>query len=333
MNSKNSLVWRYRCRYLYIIIAIVGGLSYFHPSFAAGLNGIIDISYIPTAESIRDHIMWTKIIISSKSGEQTINIRDDTKSFCVRNVRQAESLIVAWAWKLPDGVSGDRVTHGLFPLAVTDISGTVGFSFYDLGTIHNRFVKNVEQQVERRDFSVADKQFELANDFYDKIRTLSGTKWPSQADSWNGALYQAGFNEAQQGGLRQIGENEKKRVRTWLKEWIMLCVKQQSLRSRLNGALQSWSKFSKLAYSRVTDWPDKVPQDMTAEEVDKVFLKAEFRDWMVEDMVWLQDEVFGHQSIRPILDGQPRLSALVRRGGGLGTSLSRFARAITDFPN
>ncbi len=333
MHFRNRLIRQYSWLNFFSYIAIVGGLVGGVPlqSSAADLSGEVGMHYMPTKKAIKQHVQWTKIVISGNSGEKTVNIENEKHSFSVQNIGQTEGMTVAWVWQLPENSSGDKVTHGLFPLQVTDVSGRVGFTFYDLGSIHKKIVKKVERQTQRKEFSKANDQFELANEFYEKLRELESGKWLKQANSWNYGLYQAGFNQANQVGLRRSDQREKERVRIWLKEWIRLCMKQESLRPRLAGALQSWSKFSKLAYSRVADWPDTMPQDITDEKLEKIFLKGEFRDWMIEDMVWLQDTVFGNQSIRLFVEERPQLSALVHKSGGLGTSLSLFAQAITDF--
>lgn len=314
---------------VFIVIALV--CAHLSISHATDLNGVVDTNNMPTAECIKNHIRWTKIVISSSAGEKMLNIESNTKAFNANNVGQPDSVMVAWTWKLADGIPGNDVSYGLLPIEVKDISGTVGFTFYDLGTIHGRFINQIEKQTKRKNFSEANEQIEIANDFYSKIRGLNNAVLSKQVNSWNYALYQAAFNEAHQGGLRLIEGSEKAKVRLWIKEWINLCIEHQELRPRLVGALQSWSKFTKLAYSRVSDWPDTIPQDITDEEVNRVFLKPEFRDWMIEDMDWLLDEVFKNEIVRPALEGQPKFTALVPNDRGVGTSLSKFAQAITDF--
>lgn len=328
---------RYECFGFWLYLAISTGLPFLYSpdSFAQDLSGEVDISNMPTPTSITDHLKWTKIIISSCDGEMTRTIGVSTNFFRVEHIRIEDSLTVSWIWQLPGVVSGDNVTHGLYPLVLKDVSDVVRFRFYDLGSIHRRFVQKIETEIESNtentNFFKANQQCVLANEFYDRIRDLNSTRWLTQANSWNFILYQSAFDNSLQAGIRTLEIKEKQIVRGWLKNSISLCVEQESLKSRLGWALQSWSRFSKLAYSRVSDWPDTIPQDITVEEVNRVFLNKDFREWMIDDMVWLQERIFSKEPVRTFLVGKPHLIALLPNDSGLGTSLSKFAQAITDF--
>ncbi len=334
--TRDRLMWRYIFFGPYLSIAIVGGLacSYSPLLLANNLNGHVYTNNMPNETSIKNHLEWIKLVaFSENAGEIPISIDKKTISFRILDIKYADNFKVYWRWlKQKSNIEG--LTHALFPLEITVLAGNgnVSFTFYDLGTIHQQFITEVEKQTKKKEFSKADEQIERANNFYELIREWGNVTLSNQADSWSYALYQTAFDTAHLRGLRRIDQSQKEKVRNWLKDWINLCIEKQTLRSRLSGALQSWSKFSKLAYSRVSDWPEKMLREITDEDLNKVFLNPEFRDWMIEDMNWLHDEVFLHQSVRPDLDEKPYSTALLPHQIER-IPLSDFAQAITDFAN
>ena len=144
--------------------------------------------------------------------------------------------------------------------------------------------------------------------------------------NWQYALLHESVRETRKVGVTSLSKDQIGKVRSWIKDWIQLCLDNDDLRDRMWYPLQAWSKFAKRAYAKVMDWPDKNISSLD----EGIFRDPDYRFWLLDDMNWLREDILGDEKTLTEFKRHRRPVPEVLTMENDDISPSAFAKAITD---